>query len=130
MSQRQVAINRHHGEQSIGPKCLPAPTVHRFTAAPRNSVRFWEWDCFAKYPIITKVLQNSSQFDKLQPISCNFYTQPQGQGRPNHTQYCPILGMGLFRKILSDCYISTQFIIIQHIPAHFVPVIDAPYADR
>src|SRR6202011_3580190 len=107
-----------------------ARPVQCFSNATRNTVRFWEWDCFVKYPVISTFLQNSSQFDTLQHISRKFYTSPKGPDHPHQTQPCPILGMGLFRKILDDSYISTQFIIIQHIPAHFEPVIDAPYADR
>jgi hypothetical protein len=123
MSQRQVAVNRQRREETVRAKVLLAPCT-------RNTGRFWEWDCFVKYPIIKIARQNSSQFDKFRHILCNYYTLAQGSGRRNRARLCPILGMGLFHKILADWYISTQFIKIQHIPADFVPVIDAPYANR
>src|SRR5205807_1338395 len=104
--------------------------VQRFSDASRNSVRFWESDCSAKYPIISTFRQNSSQSDTFRHISCNSYTLFQDPGCPNQTQVCPTLGMGQFRKIPDNSRISTQFIIIQHIPTHFVPVIDSTYADR
>ena|SRR5260370_31619945 len=129
MSRRRVAVRQH--QQPKRQRGVPsAPAVQCVTTAGLHSVRFWEWDCSAKYPIITIFRQNSSQFDTFRHTSCNSYTLYRGLTRPNQTQLCPILGMGLFPKILEDSYMSTQFIIIRHIPTHFVPVFDSMYADR
>src|SRR5438132_8330019 len=130
MSQIPVSVDRELGEEALPPKSLAAPTIQRFSDASRNSVRFWEWDCSVKYPIISRFRQNSSQFDTFKRLPCNSCTPCEGQDCPNQAQLCPILGIGLFRKIPNNSPVSTQFIIIQHIPTHFVPVIDSTYADR
>src|SRR5260370_39526986 len=119
MSQIPVAVDRELGEEALPPKSLATPTVQRFSDASRNSVRFWEWDCSVKYPIICRLQQNSSQFDTFRDISCNSYTLSWGLSRPSQTQFCPTLGMGLVRKIPDKSPISTQFIIIRQIPTHF-----------
>src|SRR6266478_10187948 len=114
MSQIPVGVDRQLWKQAVRPKSLAAPTVQRFSDASRNTVRFWEWDCSAKYQIISRLRHNSSQFDTFRHISCNSYALSQGLCQPTQTQKCPIWGMGQFRKIPDNSASSTQFIIIQH----------------
>src|SRR5437763_16964511 len=113
MSRRQIAVHRR------------PPQPKRQQYAP-NSFRSPEWDCFAKYPIINTFKRYSSQFDNLWHILRNYYTAAQRPAGPGRTQLCPILGMGLFRKIVDNSLTSTQFIIIQHI---FAPAFGSSYAN-
>ena len=108
MSQIPVGVDRQLWKQAVRPKSLAAPTVQRFSDASRNTVRFWEWDCSAKYPIISRLRYNSSQFDTFRQSCCNFYTQSQPFVYRNQSRQCPILGDN-----------PTEFIIIQHNPTHF-----------
>src|SRR5262249_49746544 len=80
-----------------------ARTLHTRPGPLRPTVRFWEWDCFAKYLIIKKYSQISTQFITFRHFS---------------PKKCPIWGMGLFRSIPNGPPISTQFIIIRHIVAN------------
>ena len=105
MSQRQIAAASMHADAGLDQKAPRALPVHRFSAAAHNSVRLWEWDCFAKYLLIRIFLHNSSQFNKFNHKSSTFYTLP-----------CPALGMGLFRKIPND---PSQFYTIHHNSTHF-----------
>ena len=125
-----MSRRRHHQQPKRQRGVRSAPPVQCLTTAAHRSVRFWEWDCSAKYQIISIFRHNSSQSDRFIHILCKSYTLSNGLTCPHQTQKRPISGMGLFGKIPDNSPISTQFIIIQHIPTHFVPVIDAPYADR
>jgi hypothetical protein len=121
MPQIQIGANRQRRGEIVPPG-TPRARAPRLAGTARESVRFWEWDCLVKYPIIAIFQQNSSQYDTFQYDSCKFYTlapDSRGLSRP---PLCPILGMGLFRKIPRDSYISTKFITIQQNATHFWPI--------
>ena len=129
MSQRQIAAAAMHADASLDQKAPRALAFHRFPAAARNSVRLWEWDCFVKYLLICLFLHNSSKFYKFKHKSSTFYTPPTDLSRRSHSGSCPIMGMGLFRKIPDDPSRSTQFITIRRISTNFV-LAGRPVASR